>query len=57
MTVRMSKRDRIGSVRSTLSLKLKEGLYTPPIGFAAAITEHRAWSDVMMPALEIEMDC
>ena len=56
ITVSRSKRDKIGSVRSTLSLKFKAGLYTPPIGFAAAITEQRAYKDVTIPALEIEID-
>lgn len=34
--------ERMGSVRSTLSAKVMEGSYRPPMGFAAAITAHRA---------------
>ena len=56
-TQRMSKRDKMGSVSSTLSEKVRDESYLPPTGFAAAMTEHRACSEVTMPALEIEMDC
>jgi len=38
-------------------LKFSDGLYTPPIGLAAAMTEQRAWRDVTIPAFEMEMDC
>lgn len=56
MTVRISNLERIGSVRSTLSLKLKALLQFPLIGLAAAITLHLAQSEVTIPALDIEMD-
>ena len=46
----------MGSVRSTLSLKLRLVLYVPLIGFAAAITEQRAYRLVIIPAFEIEID-
>jgi hypothetical protein len=37
---------------------LEEGfVYLPPMGLAAAMTAHRACREVMMPALEMEMDC
>ncbi len=53
----MSKRDKIGSDKSTLSEKEFAGLYRPCIGFAAAITEHRALKLATIPALEIEILC
>mmetsp|Transcript_8990 Transcript_8990/g.21921 ORF Transcript_8990/g.21921 Transcript_8990/m.21921 type:complete len:260 (-) Transcript_8990:1443-2222(-) len=52
-----SKRDRIGSVRSTFCVKLSWESYRPYRGFAAAITEHRACSDAQMPAFAMEMVC
>lgn len=36
---------------------VQELSYLPPIGFAAAITEHLACNDVTIPALETEIDC
>jgi hypothetical protein len=42
MTDSISNLERIGSVSSTLSLKLLEGSYRPYTGFAAAMTEHLA---------------
>ena len=56
-TQRISKRDKMGSVSSTLSENVREESYLPPTGFAAAMTEHLACSDVTIPALEMEMDC
>lgn len=56
IVVSKSNLDRIGSVKSTLSLKFLFDWYTPPIGFAAAITEHLACNDVTIPALEIDID-
>ena len=56
-TDRISNLDKMGSVRSTLSVKLRAVLYVPLIGFAAAITEHLAYKDVTIPAFEIEIDC
>ena len=56
-THRMSNRLRIGSVSSTLSENVRDASYRPPTGLAAAMTEHRAWRLVTMPALEMEMDC
>ena len=56
-TQRQSKRCKIGSVSSTFSERVHELSYRPPIGLAAAMTEHRAWREVTMPALDIEMDC
>jgi len=53
----MSKRWRMGSVSSTLSANVNEASYWPPMGFAAAQTEHRACSEVTMPALETDIDC
>ena len=47
-TQRTSKRWRIGSVSSTFSAKLNEESYLPPIGFAAAMTEQRAYSRRML---------
>ena len=52
-----SNRDKIGSVSSTLSLKVREESYLPPIGFAAEITEHLACKLVTIPAFEMEIDC
>ncbi len=46
MTARMSKRDRIGSDRSTFSLKFFCESYLPEIGLAAAITLHLAYSTI-----------
>ena len=40
-----------------VSERVREGLYRPPMGFAAAMTLHRAWSDATMPDLLTEMDC
>jgi hypothetical protein len=57
MTVRISKRERIGSERSTLSLKEVLSLYIPSKGLAAAITEQRAFNVATIPALEIEIVC
>jgi len=57
ITVRISNLERMGSVSSTLSLKFMFYLYTPPMGFAAAITEQRACREVTIPAFEIEIDC
>mmetsp|Transcript_48038 Transcript_48038/g.109107 ORF Transcript_48038/g.109107 Transcript_48038/m.109107 type:complete len:326 (+) Transcript_48038:268-1245(+) len=48
---------RMGSVSSTFSLSGTEESYTPPMGFAAAITAHLACSDVTMPAFDTLMDC
>lgn len=31
--------------------------YLPPIGFAAAMTEQRAWRDVTIPAFDMLMLC
>mmetsp|Transcript_51737 Transcript_51737/g.172663 ORF Transcript_51737/g.172663 Transcript_51737/m.172663 type:complete len:270 (-) Transcript_51737:1239-2048(-) len=56
-TQMQSKRERIGSVRSTFSVKESDGSYVPLSGFAAAMTAQRACSVAMMPALEMEMDC
>ena len=53
----MSKRDKIGSERSTLSLKESWELYRPWRGLAAAITEHLALRLVTIAALEIEILC
>jgi hypothetical protein len=47
----------MGSVSSTFSEKVFDASYRPPTGLAAAMTEHRAWREVTMPALEMEMDC
>ena len=57
MTFSISNLDKIGSERSTFSLKDICELYLPCKGLAAAITEHLARSVVTMPALEIEIDC
>jgi len=54
--VSKSNLERIRAVRSTLSLKFNVGLYTPLIGFAAAITLHLACKLVIIPAFEIEID-
>jgi hypothetical protein len=54
-TARRSNLERIGSVRSTLSLKFKVMLYVPLMGFAAAMTLHLACRLVMIPALEMEI--
>ena len=51
----MSNLDKIGSVKSTLSWKAIYESYLPPIGFAAAITLHLAYSVVTIPAFEIEI--
>ena len=56
ITDRISNLERIGSVRSTLSVKLSAVLYVPLMGLAAAITEHLAYRDVTIPAFEIEID-
>ena len=56
-THKISKRDKIGSVRSTFSMNVREGSYLPPIGFEAAIMEQRACNEVTIPALEIEILC
>ena len=42
---------------STFSTRVLVGSYRPPLGLAAAITEHRACSVVTMPALDTEMLC
>jgi hypothetical protein len=47
----------IGSDSSTFSAKVRDESYLPPMGFAAATTEQRAWSDVTMPALDTEIVC
>ena len=52
-----SNRERIGSLRSTLSGKESCELYLPLFGFAAAITAHRACRLATIPAFEIEMLC
>jgi len=57
MTFRISKRDKIGSDKSTLSAKESEGLYRPCTGLAAAITEHLALKLVTIPAFEMEILC
>ena len=57
ITDRISNLERIGSVSSTLSLKFLDGSYLPYTGFAAAMTEHQAYNDVTIPALEILMLC
>ena len=44
---------RMGSVRSTFSVRLKEESYLPPIGLAAAITAQRACRDVTIPTHSI----
>ena len=41
-THKMSKRDRIGSVKSTFSANVSDASYLPPIGFEAAIILHLA---------------
>ena len=56
-THRISKRERIGSVSSTFSLKCKLGLYRPPLGLAAAITAHLAERVALIPALEMLICC
>ena len=56
-THKTSNRDRIGSVSSTFWAKGIVELYRPPIGFAAAMMEHRACNVVIIPAFEIDMDC
>jgi len=40
-----------------LRLPTSEGDKLPPIGFAGAITLHRAWRDVMIPAFDILILC
>ena len=50
-------RDKMGSDSSTFSAKVREESYRPPMGFAAAMTEHLACSCVTMPALLMEMLC
>ena len=57
ITHNMSKRESIGSERSTFCLNDSWELYLPWIGFAAAITEHLALKEVTIPALEIEILC
>ena len=57
MTERISNLERIGSVKSTLSMKLSALLYVPLIGLAAAMTAHLAYKVVTIPAFEIEIDC
>mmetsp|Transcript_32058 Transcript_32058/g.83971 ORF Transcript_32058/g.83971 Transcript_32058/m.83971 type:complete len:274 (+) Transcript_32058:976-1797(+) len=56
-TQRMSNREMMGSVRSTFCANVSDDWYFPLMGLAAAMTAHRAWSEVTMPALEIEMVC
>ena len=36
---------------------MREGSYLPPMGLEAAMTVQRAWREVTMPALEMEMLC
>lgn len=57
MTLRISKRERIGSDKSTFSENDAAGLYLPCTGLAAAITEHLALRLVTIPAFDIEMLC
>ena len=40
-----------------MGVKESELSYRPLTGLAAATTAHRAWREVMIPALEMEMDC
>ena len=57
MTFKISKRDNIGSDKSTLSENEREELYLPCTGLAAAITEHRALKLATIPAFEIDILC
>ncbi len=57
ITFTISNRDKIGSERFTLSAKLRELLYLPWRGLAAAITLHLALSWATIPALEMEIVC
>jgi len=41
----------------TLSAKVRDGSYRPPIGLEAAMTAQRACSDVTMPAFDTEILC
>mmetsp|Transcript_54617 Transcript_54617/g.119137 ORF Transcript_54617/g.119137 Transcript_54617/m.119137 type:complete len:232 (-) Transcript_54617:1589-2284(-) len=56
-TQTQSKRERMGSDRSTLSWKETEESYRPLTGLAAAMTAQRAGSCALMPALAMEMVC
>ena len=46
----------MGSVNSTFSANVHEESYRPPMGLAAAMTEHLAWREVIIPAFETEID-
>jgi len=53
----MSKRCKMGSVSSTFSANVREESYLPPIGLAAATTEHLACKLVTIPAFDTEILC
>ena len=55
--VRVRLRVRLRVRGHGLGVKESELSYRPLTGLAAATTAHRAWREVMMPALEMEMDC
>ena len=52
-----SKRERIGSERSTFSANESDASYRDPFGLAAAMTAQRACSVAVIPALAMEIDC